>query len=89
MRYKYMMVQIDPVLMFKKPAATDLEGGPADYLFKLVSSCAQDGWEFYRVDPFETTEKPGCFGFLIGHRTIEHDIYIVTFRKEIIVPLPR
>jgi hypothetical protein len=83
--YNYMMVQVDPQCMFEDHRGRDPDNTTAaDYLQHLVSSCAQDGWEFYRIDPFGMTQKPGCLGILFGQREIVFNVYIVTFRREVL-----
>lgn len=75
----YQMVQIPPHLVVQGKAQAGNEA--AAYLQNLTNNQAAAGWEFYRVDSFTVTNRPGCLGSLFGGsgQTLQH--YVVTFRK--------
>jgi len=73
--YEYKMVQIPPTIAVKKEAGTEA----ADFLQRLATEQAADGWEYYRVDQLGVASNPGC---LSGQRAGVAHYYVVVFRRE-------
>ena len=80
MAYKYQMVQAPPAILVKSKEHTG--GEAATYLQGIVNQMAEQGWEFYRVDPIGVQVQPGCLAGLLGQSVQERTYYVVTFRRE-------
>jgi|CXWL01.1.fsa_nt_gi hypothetical protein len=89
--FEYFMVQIPPNISVKFGAT---QGAAAEYLWNVVGQHAVQGWEFYSIETIGITENPGCgcFGALIGIRPTQSVVYVIVFRKPIVmrptVPTP-
>lgn len=75
--FTYKMVQIPPGIVLQKQS----DGAAAAYLQNVVNSMADDGWEFYRVDPIGVSIQPGCLGFLMGRQPSNTTYHVITFRR--------
>lgn len=53
----------------------------AGYIEGEIASHASEGWEFYRMDVVNVTEKPGCLGDLFGHKETTTAYNMMTFRR--------
>ncbi|QTM01914.1 DUF4177 domain-containing protein [Mannheimia sp. ZY171111] len=76
MKYEYKMVQVPPNIMAVRK---NIQTAAADYLQGVVNEHASEGWEFFRIDDFNTEEKLGC---LSGGKTQTYFYKVITFRRE-------
>ncbi len=79
MAFTYKMVQIPPNVLVKGTTAQGTEA--AYYLESVVNEHADEGWEFFRVDPIGVQTQPGCLASLLGQHATEVTYYVITFRK--------
>jgi hypothetical protein len=82
---EYKMVQIPPNLSAQAKglfaSAPDPSQLAAQYLEQQVGHMAQQGWEFYRVDPIGVRTAPGCLAGLFGAKESYSIYYVITFRR--------
>lgn len=76
MQYEYKMVQVPPNITANRK---NIQTAAADYLQGVVNEHAEQGWEFFRIDDFNTTEQLGC---LSGGKTQTYSYKVITFRRE-------
>lgn len=81
-RYEYRMVQIPPSITVKQAIGNEA----AYYLQRIVNDQANQGWEFIRVDTIGVHTPPGCLAGLFGGQALTRNYYVVTFRREKILP---
>lgn len=79
--YQYKMVQIPPHIEVKESQHQGSEA--AAYLESVVNTYAQQGWEFYRVDPIGVNVQPGCLPSLLGQKAVLVTYYVITFRAPV------
>lgn len=53
----------------------------AGYVEREIATHSSQGWEFYRMDVVNVTEKPGCLGGLFGQAETTTAYNMMTFRK--------
>lgn len=73
-QYEYTVVEMPANIWGEKGG----KGEAARKLKSIIDEQAKDGFEFYRVDTFETTRPSGCLSFS-GPKTITYNV--VTFRR--------
>ncbi len=81
-RFEYKMVQIPPNISIE-------EGVPfgqraANFLEAVVNKYAQQGWEFFRVDPIGIHVEPGCLSSLFGASATTTTFHVVSFRRKVV-----
>ena len=81
MNYQYKMVQVPPNIEVKSKEHKGNEA--AHYMEMVVNEQAQQGGEFYRVDPIGVLVSPGCLASLFGKKTDELVYYVITFRRDV------
>ena len=53
----------------------------SEQLQQLIDTYAQQGWEFYRIDPVQIQIQPGCLAGLFGQRVSWINFDQVIFRR--------
>jgi hypothetical protein len=81
-KYKVVAIPRDMMVM-KKLFGDKLDPGQtiAEYVESEIGSYASQGWEFYRMDAVNVTEKPGCLGALFGQKETTTAYNMMTFRR--------
>jgi hypothetical protein len=75
----YKMKSVEPTISVNQHQ--DRGDQVAEYLESTVKRWASRGWEFYRLDAFETYLPPGCIGSLLGQPGSSVSHYVATFRR--------
>ena len=78
--YEYKMIQIPPNVAVEMKRHKGNEA--AAYMEQVVNEYAQQGWEFYRVDPVGVSLSPGCLASLFGQKEQQVQYHVITFRKQ-------
>ncbi len=81
MKYQYRMEPVAPLLEVNK--RTDPAQQVSDYLSTIVNDFSRSGWEFFRLDNFQTYLPPGCLFALFGIPGKTRTHYVATIRKPI------
>lgn len=95
--YQYKMIQIPENIALsghKKVTGKNKEHFVAEYMQEIANEQAQSGWEFMRIDSFETALKVNFFSSLFGGKPRQKHYSVMTFRKkeekdhEVFQPMP-
>jgi len=78
--YKVVAIPRDVEMMRGVSGPTPAER-VAGYVEQVINQQAQEGWEFYRMDTVNITEKPGCLGQLLGQKEATFAYNLLIFRK--------
>lgn len=81
MAYTYKMVQVPPNITVNAKQHKGSEA--AAYLQGIVNEMAEQGWEFYRVDPIGVHVQPGCLAALLGQKEVATTYHVISFRKPV------
>jgi hypothetical protein len=82
--FKYKVVPIPRDMMVMKKffgGKSDPGDTIAGYVEREIGNYASQGWEFYRMDAVNVTEKPGCLGALFGYKETPTAFNMMTFRR--------
>lgn len=83
--YQYKMIQIPDniaLVSHKKVTGKNKDYFVAEYMQDIVNEQAKSGWEFMRIDSFETALKANFFTSLFGGKPRQKEYSVMTFRKK-------